>query len=535
MNRIVLSVISFFTFINFANAQQGFTVHVLPSTITAAPAIHSGAFAEWNNKWIFIGGRIDGLHIMQANQAFPTYGRNDSVYVVDPVANTSVAAYVFQLPSYMAEALTSSNMQSYQNGQYLYMIGGYGKSDSLATHTTFPSLISIDLDCLVNAVQSSSAINSCFRQVVDTNLAVSGGELEKIDSTYYLVFGHRFEGSYAINQTILPFYQAYTNSIRKFSINDDGVNLSISNYTTITDTNNFHRRDYNLVPQYFPNREFGITAFGGVFQKNIDRPYLTPIDITSTNVTHQSAFNQNLEQYTTANLPVYDSLNNFMHTVFFGGMSLFTLDTTSMSLVQDTLVPFIKAITRVERDAAGNLTEYQMPEQMPGFLGSNSFFIADHSASYYDAGIVNLNNLSGNTRVGYIVGGIRSDAENIASLDPSGMSRPNATVYEVYVDKTIDNVQDLAVRNDINNLLVYPNPVSNTMYLDFTLLNSGKCDVSLYSLQGALVRKLYSENRDKGDVHLKMHTSGISKGVYFCMIKSEKSVKLVKVIINSGE
>ncbi|MBP9924257.1 MAG: hypothetical protein KBF92_10535, partial [Bacteroidia bacterium] len=89
------------------NAQQNFDIHIQPSSITSAPAIHSGAFAVHGGKWIFLGGRIDGLHIMQANQAFGTYGRNDSVFVVDPIANSRVAASVAQLPFIMYEALGS--------------------------------------------------------------------------------------------------------------------------------------------------------------------------------------------------------------------------------------------------------------------------------------------------------------------------------------------------------------------------------------------------------------------------------------------
>jgi hypothetical protein len=512
-------------------AQQSFDIHIQPSTITSAPKIHSGAFAVHNGKWIFLGGRIDGLHIMQANQAFPTFGRNDSVFVVDPVTDTYQAASVAQLPFITYEALGSSNMQSYQNGNRLYMIGGYGKSDSTNVYTTFPSLISIDLDCLMSNVSSGSSINSCFRQLLDTNLAVCGGEMEKIDSTYYLVFGHYFHGAYAETPQISPFVQRYTHEIRKFNINDDGVNLSISNYVAIQDTNVFHRRDYNLVPQIYPSGEFGMTAFGGVFQKNANQPFLTPIDITSTNVQHQSAFNENLNQYTTATLPVYDSINNFMHTLFFGGMSLYTLDTTTSTLIQDTLVPFIQSISKVTRDNVGGLTEYQMAESMPGYLGTNSFFIPDASVRYLEGGILDLNSVSGNQRVGYIIGGIQSDAPNIAHLDPYGMSRPSATVYEVLVDKTNSDVREIEVNSNINNLIVYPNPVSKILNIDFSVPATTNCDVSLYSIKGKLVRSILKETVQKGTKHISFSVEGLKSGIYLCKISTPIAKKVVKVIV----
>ena len=515
----------------YVNAQQNFDIHILPSSITNAPAIHSGAFAVHNGKWIFLGGRIDGLHIMQANQAFGTYGRNDSIFVVDPIANTRLAASVSQLPSIMYEALGSSNMQSFQDGNHLYMVGGYGKADSTGIYTTFPSLISIDLDSIISKVTSASPINSCFRQLLDTNLAVSGGELEKIDSTYYLTFGHYFEGTYAETPAIGTFVQRYTHQIRKFNIDDDGVNLSISNYAVLQDTDVYHRRDYNLVPQIFPNGEFGLTAFGGVFQKNANQPFLSPIDITATNVQLQSAFNENLNQYTTSTLPLYDSLNNYMHTVFFGGMSLYTMDTATSTLVQDTLVPFVQTISKVTRDNVGGLTEYLMSEPMPGFLGTNSFFIPDSAVRYLPGGILDLNSISGNQRVGFIVGGIKSDAPNVGHLDPAGMSRPNAIVYDVFVDKTNSDVAEIQVNNNINNLIVYPNPVSKILNIDFSVPASTQCEVSLYSLKGKMVKAIMNDHLQKGPKHISFSVEGMKSGIYLCEISTPIAKKVVKIIV----
>ena len=62
------------------------------------------------------------------------------------------------------------------------------------------------------------------------------------------------------------FTQTYSNQIRKFTIDNSGSNLSYANYETITDAVHLHRRDYNLVPQVFPNGELGYTISSGVFK-----------------------------------------------------------------------------------------------------------------------------------------------------------------------------------------------------------------------------------------------------------------------------
>lgn len=532
MKKIVLQLcISGLLFVSGRTlAQQPFAIGLQASTISV-PATHSGAFAERNGKWIFIGGRIDGVHIMQAMMAFPVYGKNDSIYVVDPATNTRYSADATTLPNAIYEAITSSNMQFIQNQDHLYMIGGYGRIGQQNQWVTFPSLVSVDLDCLVAAVTSGSSISSCFRQITDQNMAVAGGGLELIDSTYYLVFGHRFDGQYARVAMGGMFTQTYTHEIRKFNIQDDGTNLAIANYTALTDTDVYHRRDYNLVPQLFPNGEYGLTAFSGVFQKTVDLPFLTPIDITPSTVTLQSNFNQNLSQYTCATLPVYDSLNNFMHTIFFGGMSLYTMDTITQTLLQDTLVPFVTTISKVSRDGSGNLSEYKLPVNMPELLGSNAFFIPEQGIPMKNNRLVDLNRLSGVTRVGYIVGGIKSDYPNVANLDPEGMSRPNANVYEVYIDRTVTGTRDIKVDNAVNNLSVYPMPAKDKLYIDFSLGTPQSCEVTMYNLQGQLVRSLLREERVEGPQHLVLPLNSIRPGTYLCRVKAGDSVKAVKMIV----
>ncbi len=514
-----------------AFAQEAFTVHVIPSSITAVPATHSGAFASYNGKWIFIGGRIDGMHLMQIGQAFPTYGRNDSIFLVDPITNTYASVTAKTLPGFTYEALCSSNMEYYQDGQYLYMIGGYGSEDSSTNWITFPSLISVDLNCLVNVISSSSPISSCFRQLIDSNLAVTGGGLEKLDSTYYLVFGHRFDGRYS-NPPTTFFTQKYTHEIRKFGIVDNGISLSLNNYSVLTDTNLFHRRDFNLVPQIYPNSDRGFTVFGGVFQKNIDRPFLTPIDISAAGTQHQSSFNENLNQYTTAALPIYDSLHNFMHTIFFGGISQYQWDSVSMTLVEDTLVPFVSTISKVTRDSAGNLAESFIQESMPALKGSNAVFITDPMVMSYDGKIINLNALTGNTRIGFIAGGIHSDLPNVANLDPIGMSRPNSVLYEVYVDKTVNAIPELPVKSDINNLFIFPNPVHDRFTVNFSASQDALCSIKLYDSQGKLVRALLKDKTLSGSQSFTFSKEGLSSGVYTCRIVLGRSSKSVIIKIS---
>ena len=127
----------------------------------------------------------------------------------------------------------------------------------------------------MNAIINGQAIATHFRQITDTRLQVTGGYLDRLDDFYYLAGGQKFEGRYnPMGPTHGPgFVQVYTDAIKKFKINDDGVNLSISEYSAWTDADNLHRRDYNMCPQVFANGESGFTIFSGVFQPNVDLPW----------------------------------------------------------------------------------------------------------------------------------------------------------------------------------------------------------------------------------------------------------------------
>lgn len=521
----------FLLFCAEAAGQQPFTISIVPSVITAMPPVHSNAFAEWNGKWVLIGGRNEGLHNFQSGIAFSTAARNDSVFVVDPVNNQRWSAYAGSLPVDLFESICSSNMEFYTDSNTLYMIGGFGRQASISSWTTFPLLTAVDLDGLSNAVMNGTSIAPYFRQLTDTNLAVAGGQLQKIDSVYYLVFGQRFEGIYSkINGSSL-FTQHYTNEVRKFSIQDNGTQLSISNYTTIQDTDNFHRRDYNLIPQIFPNHDYGLTAFGGVFQKFANLPYLNPIDISSTSTQINSTFNQNLNQYESASMPVYDSLNNFMHTIFFGGMSLYTYDTSSQSLVQDTLIPFVNTISKVSRDGSGNLTEYSLPVHMPDLIGTNARFIPNQGAPFYYDHIVNLNALFGNTKAGYIISGIQSDFPNIADLDPAGMSRSNTTVYEVYINNAPSTIAEMQIKNPINNLFVYPNPAREIFNIEFSLEEKRHTEVVIINSSGKKIRTLFKDENQTECLKLTWDAKSMAPGNYVCQVKSGPFSKAVKLIV----
>jgi hypothetical protein len=510
-----------------ANAQQPFAVTIADEPITAMPGIHSFAFAQSNGKWLFIGGRINGLHGFLTPFAFETQYANDTITVVDPVANTNWTASTSSLPDSIREPIMSTNMEYHQEGNTLYMVGGYGWKISVNSFRTFPTLTAIDVNGLMNAVMTGGAINSYFRQITDTNLAIAGAHLEKMDSTYYLVFGHRFNSAYHEADSLND--QRYSNAIRTFRINDDGTNISITNFQQFIDTANYHRRDFNLVPQIFPDGQFGFTAFSGVFRYGINRPFVNSVDIKPMQFTVNNNFTQNLNHYDSAVMPVYDSLNNTMHSIFFGGISMYYIDSTTQAQTLDTLVPFVKTISRVTRAADSTMAEYALPVAMPGLYGANAIFIPLPSVSTYHNSIINLNALSGLTKVGYIVGGINSPDANISQTDPES-STASTRVFAVYIDMTV-LVPELKLSSDISDFIVYPNPSEGNMNLEFTVRTAGKVKLELFDINGKKIADIfnaYVNARQKKTVTVSLSDYATSE--FYCRISKDGFSKTVKFL-----
>lgn len=121
-------------------------------------------------------------------------------------------------------------MQYTRIGDYLYLTGGFGWDSIANGFRTFPTLTAIHIDNMINAVVYGTPIALNIRQIYDTNFRISGGEMQQMNGECFLFFGHNFSGRYS-DPPQPTFTQVYSPQIKRFTINDDGINLSVSNFT----------------------------------------------------------------------------------------------------------------------------------------------------------------------------------------------------------------------------------------------------------------------------------------------------------------
>lgn len=512
----------FISAFSFAQQEQ-LNIELETLSIAGAPGIQSYSYGQTSNgRWVIFGGRLDGLHQRQPFAAFLEQDNNKSVYVIDPIAEQVWSSDLNVLSTSLYEQLQSTNQQFSQVGNTLYITGGYGFSSTANDHLTYPYLTAIKLDSVENAVINQTDITPFFRQIVDVNLKVTGGQMEYLDGTFYLVGGHLFDGAYnPMGPDHGPgFTQIYTNDIRTFTITDDGTNLSVGNFQAVHDTVNLHRRDYNMVPQIFPDGSKGFTAFSGVFDYN-DMPYLNSVDITSpTGYVTNNVFNQYLSQYHSAKLPVFDSTANKMHTVFFGGLSQFTMD-ANQNLIEDIEVPFVKTISKVTRNEDGSMQEVNLGYiEMPSLVGSGAEFIKVNQW-YTENGVLRLNDLpNAKTLVGYIYGGIESTAPNIFFINDGTQSIASNVIFKVYINKSVLNTnQEIPVTDkNVLNLTLFPNPVNDQLKLEFFAVGKHNMAIRVLSMDGKIVQSLEHSVQNIGKQEISLDVRELSKGTYLLEI-----------------
>lgn len=486
-NILIVFLLAFF---QSTTAQSTFEYDVVltPVSVSGLPGLHSYAFAQHNEKWLIIGGRKDGVHARQPFNAFPGAQNNTNIYVVDIATQQSWSVSVNSLPTGIKEQLQSTNMNFYQDGDTLFIVGGYAYSTTAADHKTFNNLTSVDVPNLINAIVAGTPITSYFKQITNDVFAITGGQLGKIGSTFYLVGGHRFDGRY--NPMNNPtFTQTYSNAIRKFTIDNSGSNLSYANYEEVVDAVHLHRRDYNLLPQIFPNGELGYTISSGVFQIAVDLPFLYPVDIKAGGYYPQTQFNQYLSNYHSGKVCLYDASNNRMHNLFFGGMSQYYY--SNGTLLQDDTVPFVKTISRTTRFADGSLLEYQLPVEMPNLKGAGAEFIPNENLPHYSNEVIQLSNITDNEFViGHLFGGIQSSSATAFTDNQTNLTSADPTVYEVkLVKNTTLSTPQINGENPFS-FTVSPNPTENdTVRVEFELPYKAKLNYIISGLDGKIIEE----------------------------------------------
>ena len=425
----------------------------------SVPTLQSFASGIYNDQWVLIAGRTNGLHGFSDDGLanFPPRYQNTDIWVIDPVSKETWSRSLNDtssgLTSSEIDSLSSTNTESYQDGNTLYIVGGYVYARAINNFTTYNALSAIDLPSLVDWVKGTDATlhaNTILQTTGDPSpdgsydggfFQVTGGGLEKIGDRYQLVFGQKFEGPYAHGSTT---FQVYTSQVRSFDIDYDFTNgtLSYSNVDIAPsggDPSRFRRRDLNVFPILSPDGQGGTTqntvALAGVFYNGVG-VWTVPVEIgddgiptTENPTTEPDVFRQAMNQYESGKIGLYSQSSGEMTQVLLGGISANTFDSVTEQLTYDENNGFHRQITAVVRDAAGTYQQQYItdfPDVYDGngkllYFGANARFFPAASVPVLTDGIIDVDSLTTETVLGYMFGGIAADQPNFGNTVASSI------------------------------------------------------------------------------------------------------------------
>jgi len=408
---------------------------------------HSGALGVYKGLWIFIAGRINGLHGFDdadPSTNFPVDAQNTSIYVVNPAKGTvnfrSLKDPSSGLTQQQIDTLSVTSPQHYQEDDTLFMSGGYGVDTASGTLGTKPVLTALYLPGIVDWVtkpgNKNNSVAKHMRQIYNPIFQITGGEMFKSGNITQLVFGQNFEGYYTDGSN-----GEYSEQVRQFQIKNVGGQLSVNilNAKPNNPDPNFRRRDLNIVPALLNNNnqlEYGLVAYAGVFT-NAGGVWTVPVIINGTSNPVMAdpnlpgTFKQAMNQYVCATASLYSRKFTSMYHIFFGGISYGFFNNGVFST--DPEIPFINQVTTVQMDKNGNFTQYLMDSQYPVIastgsnpgntllFGAGAYFIPNNIQQYPNH-VISLDGIRNATVIGYIVGGIQSTLANTNVITDSAAS-----------------------------------------------------------------------------------------------------------------
>lgn len=337
------------------NSGPPYTVKVEEYFNKDLPDLHSYTHATYKDKIIMMGGRTNGLH--GESYEFSRENSNKSIYVIDTKdwsepdqwKVSSMPANKVVVADVNTDQFIANNAQFFTRDSVLYIVGGLlganvatklknpgdvksgvvltnnAKSVDGATPSgpiTLPYFTAVNLPALINLVLRKEAVlpAHAIRQVVDSSMQVTGGEVSVMNHKVYLVFGWNFH----LNNGDL-----YTHQIRTFSYQDDGVKLSISGVSVckscwdgMADTSllgNFRRRDGSMSAVIDPqDGSEALMYYAGVF-KDGNTNFDSPVWIGKDAATEQS-FVMRSNVYTCQVIPVYSASHKKYYATLLGGM-----------------------------------------------------------------------------------------------------------------------------------------------------------------------------------------------------------------------
>ena len=194
---------------------------------------------------LIFGGSIRSDVPQQYSQDFP----NLDILMIDFKRRRAAAYTSGNLNGLLREQMSATGMAYYQEGSTLYLLGGYGFSETNGQFITFPYLTAIDLEATVAALLEGKNPVANFYQLCDERMAIFDATMDYNGEEFFLINGKSAYKLDPFSDTPVYVEQPFARQARTFRIKGKKEGLEIAQFQTWYDLEGFRDHYGALLPE----------------------------------------------------------------------------------------------------------------------------------------------------------------------------------------------------------------------------------------------------------------------------------------------
>ncbi|MCB0549143.1 MAG: hypothetical protein KDD19_16310 [Phaeodactylibacter sp.] len=196
------------------------------------------AVGKYKDYLLIFGGSIRS----EADEKYANDFPNLDILMIDFRRNRAAAYTSGNLDGLLRDQISSTGMAYHQDGNTLYLLGGYGFSESNGQFITFPYLTAIDLQATVEALLDGKNPVANFFQICDERMAIFDATMDYDGEEFFLINGKSAYKLEPFSDTPVYVEEPFTGQARSFRLKGAKESLEISQFQTWYDLEGF--RDY---------------------------------------------------------------------------------------------------------------------------------------------------------------------------------------------------------------------------------------------------------------------------------------------------
>jgi hypothetical protein len=248
MIRLIILCLSLFGSLSLLVAQTDDTVRDLPpEAVSLYPTLEdmSGyAVGQYDDYLLIFGGTIKSKAAELQEEQFP----NLDILLIDFQRERASAYTNGQLDGALGEQMSATGLSYYQEGNTLFLLGGYGYSESQNQYITFPYITAIDLKATLEALLQGKNPVANFYQICDERLAIFDGTLDYNGEEFFLINGKSGYMLRPFSENPEYVEQQLQNEARTFKLSGEGPDLELEGFQTWYDMEGFEDYYGPLLP-----------------------------------------------------------------------------------------------------------------------------------------------------------------------------------------------------------------------------------------------------------------------------------------------